>query len=62
MVMEVSQTVTQHGGTIRFKRVDPMKALDLLGRYKGLWSEGDSEAPDDDEDDDVVVYLPSNGR
>lgn len=62
MVLEISQTVTAHGGTIRFKRNDPLKALDLLGRYKGLWSEGDSEAPDDEKDDDVVVYLPSNGR
>jgi len=58
MVAEISQI----RGSTKLKRVDPMQALNLLGRYKGLWSEGDSEAPDDDEDDDVVVYLPSNGR
>lgn len=62
MVLEVSQVLTKFGSSLRIKRVDPIKALDLLGRYKGLWSEGDSDAPDEDEDDDVVVYLPSNGR
>lgn len=58
MVAEISQI----RGSIKVKRVDQLQALNLLGRYKGLWSEGDSEASDDDEDDDVVVYLPSNGR
>ena len=38
-VAEVSQTVTEHGGTVRFKLHDKPKALELLGRHLGLFTD-----------------------
>lgn len=38
-VAEVSQTTTLHGGTIKLKRFDKVKALELLGRHVGLFEE-----------------------
>ncbi len=58
-VAEVSESTTLHGGTIKLKRFDKVKALELLGRHIGMF--GDSE-DEDDRKDDVVVYLPANGR
>lgn len=40
-VAEVSQTTTQHGGTIKLKRFDKVKALELLGRHAGLFNDPD---------------------
>lgn len=38
-VAEVSQSVTQHGGTIRFKLHDKIKALELLGKHLGMFTD-----------------------
>ena len=38
-VGEVSETVTQHGGTIRFKLHDKLGALEKLGKHLGLFVE-----------------------
>lgn len=37
VVVKVSQTVTQHGGTIRFELADKLGALKQLGQYLKLW-------------------------
>lgn len=38
-ICEVSETVTQHGGTKRIKMYDKVNALELLGRHLGMWKE-----------------------
>ena len=45
-VVEASQTVTPHGGTIRVKMADKLSALKLLGEHLGIFntkSTGDTE-------------------
>lgn len=61
-VAEVSQTVTQYGGTIKLKRADKVKALELLGRHVGLFDDLGFCETKEDEDGDVCFYLPENGR
>jgi phage terminase small subunit len=39
-ISEVSETVTQGGGTLRFKLHDKQKALELLGKHLGMFKEG----------------------
>lgn len=39
MVSEVSETVTEAGGTIKLKTHDKVKALELLGRHLGMFKE-----------------------
>lgn len=39
VVQEVSQTTTQHGGTIRARLHSKAAALNKLGQYLGLWGE-----------------------
>lgn len=36
-VAEVSETVTENGGSIKFRLHDKVAALDKLGRHLGLW-------------------------
>jgi phage terminase small subunit len=38
-VAEVSETRTETGGTIKAKRFDKLKALELLGRHLGMFSD-----------------------
>lgn len=38
-IVEVSETVTQHGGTLRIKQHDKVKALEMLGKYRSLFTE-----------------------
>jgi phage terminase small subunit len=59
-VAEVSQTITQHGGTIKLKRFDKVKALELLGRDIGMFRDEDEE--DDEDAPKANIYLPDNGR
>lgn len=39
MVAEASQTTTQHGGSIKLKVNDKVKALELLGRHLGMFND-----------------------
>lgn len=39
VVSELGQTITQHGGSIRFKLHDKIAALEKLGRYLNLWTD-----------------------
>jgi len=38
-VAEVSETVTEYGGSIKFKLHDKLKALELAGRHLGLFKD-----------------------
>lgn len=38
-VAEISQTVTEHGGTRRIRLHDKLKALELLGRYFSMFND-----------------------
>lgn len=38
-ISEISETVTQHGGTKRVKMYDKLAALELLGRHLGMWKD-----------------------
>ena len=39
MVSEVSETITEAGGSIKLKTHDKVKALELLGRHMGLFTD-----------------------
>jgi phage terminase small subunit len=41
-VAEVSETTTRHGGTVKFKLHDKVKALELLARHLGLLKDGNT--------------------
>ena len=45
-VKSISQTVTQHGGTIRMEFHNKKDALELLGRFHGLWTKDATSDPD----------------
>lgn len=38
-VSEVSETTTEHGGSLKLKTNDKLKALELLGRHLGMFKE-----------------------
>lgn len=38
-VQEVSETTNQHGGSLKIKQYDKVKALELLGRHLGMWND-----------------------
>lgn len=38
-VAEVSETTNQHGGSLKIKRYDKVKALELLGRHVGMFND-----------------------
>ena len=39
VVAEVSETVTQFGGTVRVKLADKLKALEMIGRHLGMFTD-----------------------
>jgi phage terminase small subunit len=53
-ISEVSETVTQGGGTLRFKLHDKQKALELLGKHLGMFKEGPAV-----EVNNYVVEVPA---
>jgi phage terminase small subunit len=44
LVSEVSQTTTQHGGTIRVKLHDKLEALEKIGRHLGIFEKDNAQA------------------
>jgi phage terminase small subunit len=43
-VAEVSESVSEYGGSRKFKLYDKIKALELLGKHLGMFKESDSSA------------------
>lgn len=39
LVTEITQTVTDKGATLRFKRTDPQKALEMIGKHLAMFTE-----------------------
>lgn len=44
LVSEVSQTTTQHGGTIRVKLYDKLDALEKIGRHLGIFEKDNAQS------------------
>jgi phage terminase small subunit len=61
-VAEVSETTTEHGGTLKLKTNDKLKALELLGRHLGMFKEKVEVTGKDGEALAPVIYMPANGR
>lgn len=60
-VAEVSETTTKDGGSLRLKKHDKVKALELLGRHMGMFK--DKVEMSGEVMADVRVYeVPDNGR
>jgi phage terminase small subunit len=58
MVAEVSETTSLNGGTIKLKTCDKIKALELIGRHLGIFtdkSEVKITSP-------VVINIPARGE
>lgn len=60
-VAEVGSSNGPKGSSVKLKRFDKVKALELLGRHVGLFQERRDDGGEDDVEA-VVVYLPENGR
>ena len=71
-VSEVSETTTEHGGSLKLKTNDKLKALELLGRHLGMFKEkvevtGKDGGPittkseRDMTDDELAAELANNG-
>jgi phage terminase small subunit len=61
-VAEVSETTTEHGGSLKLKTNDKLKALELLGRHLGMFKEKVEVTGRDGEPLAPVIYIPANGR
>ena len=59
-VAEVTETITQGGGSIRLKKYDKLKALELLGKHLGMF-ERKMEGCEDEEVAAIEVHVV-NGR
>jgi len=59
-VAEVSETRTASGGALRLKTHDKVRALELLGRHLGVFSDGPAVVLNTT--GAVTVYVPANGR
>lgn len=58
-VAEVSQTVSETGGSLKFKLHDKLKALELLGRHLGVFAKDNEQGPSERA---IVIMYPENGR
>lgn len=60
MIAEVSETKTLHGGSIKGKTHDKVRALELIGRHLKMFT--DKVEHSGSVESLVRVYLPDNGR
>ena len=62
MVAEVAETTSETGGSIRLKTHDKVKALELIGRHLGMFTDKVEVTGKDGAALSVTVYMPDNGR
>lgn len=63
LVQEISETVTQSGGSRKLKTYDKMRALELLGKYHKIFTDKVDHTSSDGSMKPVVnLMIPSNGR
>ncbi len=64
-VQEVSETTNQHGGSLKIKQYDKVKALELLGRHLGMWNDKlqviEEERPLEDLSDSDLLKMRGDG-
>lgn len=48
-VQEASETTNQHGGSLKIRQYDKVKALELLGRHLGMWQAKVEGVPTEDQ-------------
>jgi phage terminase small subunit len=61
-VAEVAETTSETGGSIRLKTHDKVKALELIGKHLGMFTDKIEVTGKDGAALSVTVYMPSNGR
>lgn len=65
-VSEVSESTNQHGGSLKIKQFDKVKALELLGRHLGMWNDkldiSEGDRPLKDLSDGELLKLRGNGK
>lgn len=66
-VQEVNESTNQHGGSLKIKQFDKVKALELLGRHLGMWNDkleiNEGERPLKDlSDAELAEKLRSDGK
>lgn len=59
VVAEVSETTNRHGGSIKFKLHDKMKALELLGRHVRLFQDDGPQRDQRVPITQVTIVLPA---
>lgn len=57
MVAEVSETTSQFGGSIRFKRNDQLRAAELIGKHLGMFRDGGVPTDDAPEPKQIVFNV-----
>jgi phage terminase small subunit len=48
-IQSYTETTTEHGGSTGLKMHDKLKALELLGKYRGMWTKDDGSGSDGDD-------------
>jgi len=63
LVQEISESVTQNGGSRKIKMHDKMRALEMLGRYHKIFTDKVDLSNSDGSLRPIVnIMIPSNGR
>ncbi len=65
-VSEITETTNQHGGSLKVKQYDKVRALELIGRHLGMWNDKleivDEDRPLEEMSDTELVKLRGNGK
>lgn len=65
-VSEITETTNQHGGSLKVKQYDKVRALELLGRHLGMWNDKleivDEDRPLSELTDTELMKLRGNGK
>lgn len=65
-VSEITETTNQHGGSLKVKQYDKVRALELIGRHLGMWNDKlelvDDDRPLEEMSDTDLVKLRGNGK